>query len=302
MSEHDRAAKAARARALLKKRQQAKATGPAATGDSRVASPSPAHSRPSTPAIAEVHPPLATASDHGSNGTSVNDLFTNGNGHTDSHWLSSLDRVETPSSPSFASGAPPTTSPPPRAQAVPPSSAGIHAPKPIVPGRMSQPVTSPISDDKEHDDLRSLIQDQARVIASLEAERNTLAASAEQLKQLESRLQQANDLLGSEQSKTEKLQGFLEHAEQEVEQMTNLLDEQKDLVSTLEQEKGTLLRQLAGARTGSCRIAPGSRRPLTVHHNRCTTQQGPIARRTGQGYRIARRDSKHGGRSSPSGE
>ena len=62
--------------------------------------------------------------------------------------------------------------------------------------------------------------------------------------------QQISDLFRSEQSKTEKLQGFLEHAEKDVEEMTNQLDEQKALVSTLEQEKAGLSRQLTGAKNG----------------------------------------------------
>ncbi len=68
---------------------------------------------------------------------------------------------------------------------------------------------------------------------------------------MDTELQQVNDLLRSEQSKTEKLQGFLEHAEKDVEQMSNQLDEQKDLVSTLEQEKAGISRQLSAAKTGS---------------------------------------------------
>ena len=67
---------------------------------------------------------------------------------------------------------------------------------------------------------------------------------------MEPELQQLQDLLRSEQSKTEKLQGFLEHAEKDVEEMSNQLDKQKALVASLEQEKVALSRQLSGAKTG----------------------------------------------------
>ncbi len=41
-------------------------------------------------------------------------------------------------------------------------------------------------DDKERDDLRTLIQEQAKAISNLEAEKNALTASVEELKPLES--------------------------------------------------------------------------------------------------------------------
>ncbi len=63
-------------------------------------------------------------------------------------------------------------------------------------------------------------------------------------------LQQMNDVLQSERSKTEKLQGFLEHAESDVEQLTNQLEEHNIRLSSLESEKGSLSRQLAAAKTG----------------------------------------------------
>lgn len=57
-------------------------------------------------------------------------------------------------------------------------------------------------------------------------------------------------MLKSEQSKTEKLQDFLEHAESDVEQLTNQLEEQKDRISDLEAEKNVSARQLTAAKTG----------------------------------------------------
>lgn len=63
-------------------------------------------------------------------------------------------------------------------------------------------------------------------------------------------LQQTSDLLRSEQSKTEKLQGFLEHAEHDVEQLTNQLEEQKARIATLESDKNSTARHLQVAKTG----------------------------------------------------
>lgn len=63
-------------------------------------------------------------------------------------------------------------------------------------------------------------------------------------------LEQTGALLKSEQSKTEKLQDFLEHAESDVEQLTNQLEEQKDRISDLEAEKSASARQLTAAKTG----------------------------------------------------
>ena len=63
-------------------------------------------------------------------------------------------------------------------------------------------------------------------------------------------LQQTAELLRSEQSKTERLQGFLEHAEHEVEQLTNQLDQQKAMITSLEADKVNAARQLGIAKTG----------------------------------------------------
>lgn len=119
----------------------------------------------------------------------LSNRFTNGNGHPDSKWLASLDRVDAPLSPAPPSPAPPSASSPPPSARVPPSPvppAAIHAPKPQAAVTSPLPtVTSPTSDNKERDDLRALIQDQARAIASLEVEKSSLLASVEQLNQLE---------------------------------------------------------------------------------------------------------------------
>lgn len=168
--------------------------------------PSPTHSRSSTPALAETHQ-SPTAHQHkdgdshsadklcvscsltwvlaSSETSGYDNSFSNGNGDKDSHWLSSLERVDTPSSPPQSSNGTTVVSSSPQSPSRP-SSATIHAPKPVTPGRPLQPITPSASDDKERDDLRTLIQEQARTIASLESEKKTLTASLEQLKPLES--------------------------------------------------------------------------------------------------------------------
>ncbi|PSS29717.1 hypothetical protein PHLCEN_2v2865 [Hermanssonia centrifuga] len=242
MSEDDRAAKAARARALLKKRQQQKVASSSTAGDSRVASPSPPPSRSFTPALAETTPAPRVENDSKDVGT----LFTNGhNVAPDTHWLSSLDRVDGPTPPlSTFRHHPSSAYPTPPPLLSPPASSPSISPRPP---HAIAPLTHP--DVGGQTDLRTLIQEQARAIASLEAEKVSLNVSVEQLKHADTKLQQMNDVLQSERSKTEKLQGFLEHAESDVEQLTNQLEEHNIRLASLESEKGSLSRQLAAAKT-----------------------------------------------------
>ena len=77
-----------------------------------------------------------------------------------------------------------------------------------------------------------------------------MARSNDDLLMQTSELQQTTDLLRSEQSKTEKLQGFLEHAESDVEQLTNQLEEHKERIAALEIDKTSTSRQLQGVKAG----------------------------------------------------
>ena len=63
-------------------------------------------------------------------------------------------------------------------------------------------------------------------------------------------LQSTADALQAETNKTEKLQRYLRHAEEDVEKLTNQLDEQKSQMSALESERAQISRQLAGSKTG----------------------------------------------------
>ncbi|KAI0334472.1 hypothetical protein GY45DRAFT_41187 [Cubamyces sp. BRFM 1775] len=172
MSEDDRAAKAARARALLKKRQAQKAAehGAATSSPSRVASPvpriaSPApspSSRTSTPAPAEQPPPSVPTPSPPEKPQERNlaDLFAKEPSVKDSDsssWLSGLTRVE--SNPS------PPVSPAPKHKET-------HSAAP--------PVAAP-----EREDLRALVRDQRKAIESLEAEKASLAGQLDHLSQVE---------------------------------------------------------------------------------------------------------------------
>ena len=63
-------------------------------------------------------------------------------------------------------------------------------------------------------------------------------------------LQSATEALQAEVNKTEKLQRYLKHAEEDVEKLTNQLDEQKDKLEAMESDKGQTFRQLSAAKAG----------------------------------------------------
>ncbi|KAI0800802.1 hypothetical protein C8Q74DRAFT_445464 [Fomes fomentarius] len=195
MSEDDRAAKAARAKALLKKRQAKKAAetggGPpsprVASPAPRIASPSPttsgtfsptssAHQQVASPLAsvpASVSPPTRTPlgveekETHESNGLDVFAIGPTANGN-DSSWLSGLTRVE-------------ASSPPASVPATIASPAPRHAAQPPPPAATSRSGTN---SDKERADLRALVRDQNSTIEALEAEKVSLAASLSNLSQV----------------------------------------------------------------------------------------------------------------------
>ncbi len=109
--------------------------------------------------------------------------FTNGhNVAPDTHWLSSLDRVDGPTPPPSTAfrHQPSSEYPTPPPLPYPPASSPSISPRPP---HAIAPLIHP--DVGGQTDLRTLIQEQARAIASLEAEKVSLNASAEQLKHAE---------------------------------------------------------------------------------------------------------------------
>ncbi|KAI0652340.1 hypothetical protein C8Q79DRAFT_1005548 [Trametes meyenii] len=221
MSEDDRAAKAARARAMLKKRQAQKAAehggapspSRVASPVPRIASPAPSPSRTSTPAPSEprVVPPSAVEEKHA--GGNVAELFANGptsNG-SDASWLSGLTRVE--------SNLPPVASRPP------------HHPVPT-------PTSPPAS---EREDLRALVCDQRQAIESLEAEKASLTARVDTLSQAETQLRHTQELLYAERTKAEGLEKTVQELHTRSEQLSQEVKWQGESISALQSEKDALV-------------------------------------------------------------
>ena len=122
----------------------------------------------------------------------VGDSFSNGHasGPAD-HWLSSLERVDSPQIPSVPSPSTPHIVSPPASATVParpPSSAGyIASPRPVTAGPTSPLALSAIN-GKEVEDLRHRLEEQTQALSRLEQERNSLSEAAERLKQAETRM------------------------------------------------------------------------------------------------------------------
>ncbi|KIJ22141.1 hypothetical protein PAXINDRAFT_6257 [Paxillus involutus ATCC 200175] len=159
-TEEDRAAKAARAKAIMAKRRQQQKT----VGGSRSASlASPPPSRSYTPAPAE---PAAPPED-GKPRPDINDLFSPS--EADANWIESLPRAEVPE----AKAAAPHRNPEPSPKSPPPP-----------PERAGSPVTlvsSTAALVKVVDDLRLRVVEQEKVISSLQAEKSTLGAFVSRL-------------------------------------------------------------------------------------------------------------------------
>ncbi|KAI1794014.1 hypothetical protein LXA43DRAFT_884897 [Ganoderma leucocontextum] len=211
MSEDDRAAKTARARAMLKKRQAQKAaevgSGPSTprvtSPAPRIASPPPVPSRTYSPASAEVAAPEPSAT------VSVPAPVQLPNG-ADSSWLSGLDRVDSDSLPA------PIATPSPR-----------HVAQP------SPSVTSPHAVSSEPDDLKALIRDQKRAIEVLEADKASLTAAVDQARQ-------TKGLLESERKKTAELGVTLQQMRTASEQLSQQLQHALKAVSSLQAERDAL--------------------------------------------------------------
>ncbi|KAM5535998.1 hypothetical protein V8D89_010256 [Ganoderma adspersum] len=236
MSEDDRAAKAARARAMLKKRQAQKAaeggggapTPRVASPAPHIASPAPALSRAYSPAPAEAVAPEPSSpapipapvqpSVERQDGN-VADLFANGPSKTgaDSSWLSGLDRVESDPVPALIA------TPSPR-----------HAAQP------SPTATSPPAVSSERDDLKALIRDQKRAIEVLEVEKASLNAAVDRLSQVENKARQMEGLLEVERKKTAELDATIRQVRAASEQLSQQLQHAEEAVSSLQAERDAL--------------------------------------------------------------
>ncbi|KZT27571.1 hypothetical protein NEOLEDRAFT_1176590 [Neolentinus lepideus HHB14362 ss-1] len=192
MSEDDRAAKAARAKALLAKKRQQKKAGNHPAADSTTSS------RPSSPAVesARTFSPAPSQVHQEEEKKNLGDVFashpTDGR---DSGWLSSLPRVDSPSAPPVASRLP-VTSPPPSIRAQ-------IAPKPVQP---PVPIQTSSNHLEELAELESHIQSQQQTISLLVSEKATLSASLEHLRDVEAKLHEAESMLRDESTKSSGLQ------------------------------------------------------------------------------------------------
>lgn len=202
MSEDDRAAKAARAKAMLKKRQQKKSVG----GNVALASPPP--SRSYTPAPAE-----STASvGDGKAERDINDLFNPT--ETDSNWLESLGKSQVKDSkPESLPSSPQLT---PAKTRVPPervTSPGFGAP-------LSSPRFALRAKDIPHFD----VAEQKNVITFPQRETNTLQASLNGSDDVPSEAQKTEKLLEDERLRCKALEAELAQAKEASTSMTHNLD------------------------------------------------------------------------------
>lgn len=215
MSEDDRAAKAARAKALLKKRQQKKAAGTPA--DSQSVS-SPPVSRPFTPQLSD-QPPSSEPSTSPPVGADTQfrdpaSLFGDAPDGDDS-WIRALSRVDPPA--------------------------------PQLPTDVTSPShtsTSPrLSNGSGHLD--------DKFVKALEAERDTLRSEIERLTgvQLElqetgSRLQESESKLAKEQERSKALEAQLQRAQSEKDAAVGIQQSQQQTISLLVSEKASLTSDL----------------------------------------------------------
>ncbi|KAG7452140.1 uncharacterized protein BT62DRAFT_926359 [Guyanagaster necrorhizus] len=207
MSEDDRAAKAARAKAMLKKRQQKKAHGPSITPE--VASPSsPPSSRPFSPALPEPAPVEDEQK-------VVADLFATRESN-DTSWISSLPRA-----------APPTVS------SIP---SNLISSPPLKPSSHSHAATISNVDG-------GVLK--ARTDA-LELENTSLSNRIQELQVSQDRLRETEVLLGEERKRSQQLSEDLHQLQAERETLLRneqqtislLVSEKASLASELERLEG----------------------------------------------------------------
>ncbi|KAJ7750256.1 hypothetical protein B0H16DRAFT_857771 [Mycena metata] len=205
----ERAAKAARAKAMLKKRQQKKTA--TSTGTPGVTSPiiSPPPSRAFTPAPAE--PADEEKRDLG-------DVFNVGKDEPD--WLTGLPRAPSPPPPAAPV---PAKSPPPPAPTSPPQNA--------LPRRTS--LTSPPQAGKE-----VVLQKQ---LSALQAENEALAADLARLKPLEAQARETENLLNESRTAARELEERVQRLQSENE---TLQHNQQQTISLLVSEKASLASEL----------------------------------------------------------
>ncbi|KAF8841944.1 hypothetical protein BDN67DRAFT_471024 [Paxillus ammoniavirescens] len=196
-AEDDRAAKAARAKAMMAKRRQQQKT----VGGSRSASlASPPPSRSYTPAPAE---PTAPPED-GKPRPDINDLFSPSD--ADTNWIESLPRAEVPEAKTAAqhrNPEPSQKSPPP-----PPPPEPVGSPASLVSS------ASTLVNLQGVDDLRLRVVEQEKVISTLQAEQSTLRAFVSRLRGAQADAQEKEKMIQEERSRCRSLEVELAQAKE----------------------------------------------------------------------------------------
>ncbi|KAF7969852.1 hypothetical protein HWV62_25854 [Athelia sp. TMB] len=229
----DRAAKAARARAMLKKKQNKKVVGSTPGIASPPASPS---LRAQSPALSEAPAPFDEKTDLG-------DVFSQGG--SDSNWLASLPRVDTP--PSRIPSRPPSAVPPVPRSSTPAVSSplSVASPTPTYPTQDSRPsveqTLSALESERSaladalsrYEAARTDSSEKAKLLQQSQEEAQTLAS---RVQQLESDAQNANirisQLMGKENTLSMSIQTQSQHYEQ---QLAQLRGESQSLRSHMQQ-------------------------------------------------------------------
>ncbi|KAG6842380.1 hypothetical protein C0991_007510 [Blastosporella zonata] len=237
MSDADRAAKAARAKAMLKKRQREKAGGTStATTSSGVASPiSP--SRTLSPAPQE---PLEEER------RDIGDMFTKDD--SDMSWIASLHRAPSPpprvTSPPVASSQPPSavSSPPHKHQE---SSTGPTLVLKAENASLLAEVERLRASESRFNEAETSFEEQRKrlneQITTLESKCATLSAQANHLQDVETKVKKTDSLLEEQRTIVAELEEKLQKLEVEKEQA--LLNEQQT-ISLLVSEKSSLASEV----------------------------------------------------------
>ncbi|KAF8433562.1 hypothetical protein L210DRAFT_2714108 [Boletus edulis BED1] len=187
----DRAAMAARAKAMLKKRQRTAVAGSRTTS---LASPPP--SRSSTPAPAK---PAAPA-EEGKRERDINDLPND----TDTNWIETLPRAEVPDASVVAHPQSQRPRPSPRS---PPPPERLGAPASV-----SQSVTTPVANQQALDDLHNRLAEQRHIITSLQAENSTLQTSLPRLDEIQADARDKAKALQESRARSKALEDELAQA------------------------------------------------------------------------------------------
>ncbi|KAI0001760.1 hypothetical protein BJV77DRAFT_1063160 [Russula vinacea] len=211
MSDDDRAAKAARAKALFNKKRQQKKPG---TG----AGPS-TSSTPGSPLVRALSPPLVDPlEDAKVDVTEILGSNSPGQDASEPEWLSSLPRVGTPSIVSPHEHSLPVSS----ASSIARSQSSAHSAHPdlFLP---SEPISHARGEELE--DLRTEVQNQRQTIKLLVSEKMSLSVSLERLSNVSETASKLEALLRDEQAASERYRLRIHHLENETQQRSATIEE-----------------------------------------------------------------------------